>query len=58
MTDLVESARQREDADFELFGRTPEARQLSARILVNLDRQEGKVTPQWVIDVAEGRLPA
>ncbi|WP_156485544.1 hypothetical protein [Tsukamurella pseudospumae] len=58
MTSIEDSARERDEADFELRGRTPEARQASASILVNIDRQEGKTTPQWVIDVAEGRLPA
>lgn len=59
MTDsLSRSAEERELADFELGGDSPRARQLSAQIIVKLDRQEGKQTPQWVIDVAEGRLPA
>ncbi|MCS3779356.1 hypothetical protein [Tsukamurella ocularis] len=53
-----ESAEQRANADYELTGDTPESRRLSAEILVKLDRQEGKTPDQWVLDVAEGRLPA
>ncbi|WP_336671145.1 hypothetical protein [Tsukamurella sp. USMM236] len=56
MTDLEQSARDRDEADFFLRGQSDEERMYSARIIVELDRQEGKKTPQWVIDVAEGRL--
>lgn len=58
MTDLEQSARERDEADFFLRGESDEERMYSAQILVELDRQEGKKTPQWVIDVAEGRLLA
>ena len=56
MTDLEQSARDRDEADFFLRGQSDEERMYSARIIVELDRQEGTKTPQWVIDVAEGRL--
>jgi hypothetical protein len=58
MTTTNSSAEERERADFALWGNSPEARRISAQILVNLDRQEGKTPVQWVLDVAEGRLPA
>ena len=57
MTKRISSAERRAQADYVLGGETPEARVFSARILMELDRQEGKQTDQWVIDVAEGRLP-
>lgn len=53
-----DSAEERANADFELAGSTPRSRRMSAELLIKLDRQEGKATPQWVIDVYEGRLPA
>ena len=56
--DLNTSAEQRANADYELTGDTPESRRLSAEILVKVDRLEGKTPDQWVLDVAEGRLPA
>ncbi|MFT3662667.1 MAG: hypothetical protein QM809_15195 [Gordonia sp. (in: high G+C Gram-positive bacteria)] len=56
--DLTESQRQRENADFTLRGRTPEARRASARGLVTIARKRGQQPDQWVLDVAEGRLPA
>lgn len=49
---------QRANADFELTGDTPEARRISARILVKLARQEGEEPEPWVLAVAEGRLNA
>lgn len=52
------SAEERAKADFALAGSTPRSRWLSAEIIIKLDRQQGKTTPQWVIDVYEGRLPA
>ncbi|MEC4611870.1 hypothetical protein [Tsukamurella tyrosinosolvens] len=55
---LERSARERDEADFFLRGQSPEERMISAEIVIELDRQEGKATPQWVIDVAEGWLPA
>ncbi len=58
MPDLEQSARERDEADFFLRGQSDEERMYSARIIVELDRQEGKKTPQWVVDVAEGRLLA
>ena len=56
--DLAESARQREEADFELWGDTPRTRRLIAEALVIAKRRMGKKPEQWVVDVAEGRLPA
>ncbi|CAM3494063.1 hypothetical protein [Tsukamurella hominis] len=58
MTATTSSAEQRAHADYELYGTTAEARKISARILVKLARQEDKDPDQWVLDVAEGRLPA
>lgn len=52
------SAEERAKAKFSLTGDTPRSRQLSAEILVKLDRRKGKEPEQWVLDVAEGRLPA
>lgn len=52
------SAEQRARSDYDLYGDTAEARRVSAEILVTLDRKEGKTPEQWVLDVAEGRLPA
>lgn len=57
-SDLERSARERDEADFFLRGQSEEERMISAQIVIELDRQEGKQTPQWVVDVAEGRLPA
>ena len=58
MTSLEESAAARARADFKLNGRTPRARLASARILVRVAEVEGTEPEQWVLDVAEGRLPA
>ncbi|WP_440713608.1 hypothetical protein [Gordonia sp. FQ] len=58
MTDLAESARQRAESGEVLFGSTPALRRKSAQLVVEIDRLEGKEPPRWVLDVAEGRLPA
>ncbi|MEZ5211843.1 hypothetical protein MYK68_08670 [Gordonia sp. PP30] len=58
MWDLEASARQRAESEDVLFGSTPAARRKSAQIVVKIDRLEGKEPPRWVLDVAEGRLPA
>ncbi|MEZ5213286.1 hypothetical protein MYK68_19890 [Gordonia sp. PP30] len=58
MTSLEESAAARDAADFDLRGRTPEERRINAETFVINRRLWGKEIPQWVIDVAEGRLPA
>lgn len=55
---MSDSARRREEAEFELRGVTPRARRLSAQALVNLARTLDEEPEQWVLDVAEGRLPA
>ncbi len=55
---LEESKAQRAASAWDLAGSTPDIRRMSAEILVKLDRRFGKVTPQWVLDVYEGRLPA
>ncbi len=52
------SAEERAKADFSLRGDSPRARQLSAELLVVLAHRKGEEPEQWVIDVAEGRLPA
>ncbi|MFT4086174.1 MAG: hypothetical protein QM658_03315 [Gordonia sp. (in: high G+C Gram-positive bacteria)] len=54
---LEESARQRAAADYRLVGRTAENRRISARIQVKVRTTLGQPADQWVIDVAEGRLP-
>ncbi|MEZ5211344.1 hypothetical protein MYK68_11365 [Gordonia sp. PP30] len=56
--DLSESERQRMNADYTLRGRTPRARSAAARALVTIARRRGEEPDQWVLDVAEGRLPA
>lgn len=58
MADIADSARQRAASGKALFGSTPAARRKSAQIVVKIDRLEGREPPQWVLDVAEGRLPA
>lgn len=58
MASLEESVAARERADFRLAGPTPRARLASARILVRVAELEGTEPEQWVLDVAEGRLPA
>lgn len=58
MTSLDESAAARKRAAFGLRGRTPQERVIAARILVKIARQRGQEPEQWVLDVAEGRLPA
>ncbi|GEE01611.1 hypothetical protein nbrc107696_20570 [Gordonia spumicola] len=55
---LERSARERAGADFILAGRTSRARQSAANILVKVARLQGEEPEQWVLDVAEGRLPA
>ncbi|WP_175400117.1 hypothetical protein [Tsukamurella pseudospumae] len=45
-------------SDFDLYGSTPEARRISAQILVKLARQEGREPDQWLLDVVAGRLSA
>ncbi len=55
---VEESAAARERADFKLRGRTAPARRSAARILVKAARLRGEEPEQWVLDVAEGRLPA
>ncbi|QKT08761.1 hypothetical protein HUN08_17295 [Gordonia sp. X0973] len=55
---LEESAAARERADFQLRGSNPSTRRSAARILVNAARIRGEEPEQWVLDVAEGRLPA
>lgn len=52
------SAEERARAKFKLTGITPRARRLSAEIIVNVARGRGEEPEQWVLDVAEGRLPA
>ncbi|NKY20243.1 hypothetical protein [Tsukamurella spumae] len=52
------SAEERAKAKFSLQGSTPRSRQLSAELLVTLARRQGHEPEQWVLDVAEGRLPA
>ena len=53
-----DAAAERANASFSLRGDSPRTRWLSAEIIIKLDRRQGKTTPQWVIDVYEGRLPA
>ncbi|WP_156485629.1 hypothetical protein [Tsukamurella pseudospumae] len=53
-----DSAKARANAKFELTGDSPRSRQLSAEILVKVARRRGEEPEQWVLDVAEGRLPA
>ena len=55
---IADSARQRAEASFRLHGDTPDIRRISARILVKAARRLGEEPEQWVLDVAEGRLPA
>lgn len=52
------SADERAKATFELRGDTPVSRRLSAEILVKVARRRGEEPIRWVLDVAEGRLPA
>ncbi|KXP09292.1 hypothetical protein [Tsukamurella pseudospumae] len=54
----LSSQEQRRIAGFDLYGSTPEARRISAQILVKLARQEGREPDQWLLDVVAGRLPA
>lgn len=35
----------------------PSARRAAARGRVTMDQRRGRVTPQWVLDLAEGRQP-
>lgn len=58
MTRLTGSAKQRAASQFDLRGSTPENRRISAQILVKIARKENREPEQWVLDVAEGRLPA
>lgn len=58
MTDLAESARQRAEADYEIAGDTPEIRRINAGTAIKAMRKLGRTPDQWLIDVAEGRLPA
>lgn len=58
MHDLDASAQQRAESDYEIVGSTPEIRQINANTVVRIMRRQGKVPDQWLIDVAEGRLPA
>lgn len=58
MMSLEESAAARERASFRLAGESPEERVIVARIRVKIARQRGQEPEQWVLDVAEGRLPA
>lgn len=58
MSSLEESAAARARADFRLRGDTPEIRRQVARVRVKAQRKMGVEPDQWVIDVAEGRLPA
>ncbi|MFT3716620.1 MAG: hypothetical protein QM774_11950 [Gordonia sp. (in: high G+C Gram-positive bacteria)] len=55
---LEESAKAREEADFAIRGRTPRERRNYAKVLVRARELEGREPEQWVVDVAEGRLPA
>lgn len=41
-----------------LAGTTPAARREAAKLVVELDRQEGKPTNPYIAAVAEGRIPA
>ncbi|WP_440713237.1 hypothetical protein [Gordonia sp. FQ] len=56
--DLEESRRQRENADWELRGNSPGARRAAAKLRATALRKQGREVEQWVLDVAEGRLPA
>ncbi|BDD84188.1 hypothetical protein TPB0596_39510 [Tsukamurella pulmonis] len=52
------SAEARANAEFALAGDSPRSRRLSAQLLVRLAHRRGEDPEQWVLDVAEGRLPA
>lgn len=39
------------------FDVSPAVRAAAARVRVTMDRKRGRVTPQWVLDLAEGRVP-
>lgn len=58
MSSLEESAEARANAPYRLRGKTPRERRIAAQIQVKLAHQRGKEPEQWVLDVAEGRLPA
>ncbi len=58
MSSLEESAAARARSERQLRGRTAEERRIAAEIVVVNNQMRGVDTPQWVIDVAEGRLPA
>ncbi|WP_157851108.1 hypothetical protein [Gordonia phthalatica] len=58
MTRSEESAEARRKAAYRLAGDTPRARRYAAMALMTAQRRLGKEPDQWVIDVAEGRLPA
>ncbi|MFC7754361.1 hypothetical protein [Tsukamurella soli] len=58
MGSIEESAAARAKADFHLWGMTPHNRRISAQIVVEVARRKGEEPEQWVLDVAEGRLPA
>ena len=58
MTSIADSARRREQSEFDLRGSSPAVRRANARLLVKIARIEGREPEQWILDVAEGRLPA
>ena len=56
--DLEASKRQRADSEWDLRGNSPGARRAAAELLVTVRKKQGREVEQWVLDVAEGRLPA